>query len=182
MDCSSQVELVKLTTPEQADEEHHKLVENAEACLRALKLPYRKVRLCSGDIGFSARLCYGTAGRKHEPRTGGGGSAPRPARLVPFFPGRELSARLMLFALRVAADLEVWLPGQSRFREISSCSNCADFQARRMNLRYRPKVRDAEGPHASPSLSVSLAFADPLWPSLAFSDLLWPSLTFSGLL
>ena len=84
MACSSQVELVKLTTPAQADEEHHKLVENAEACLRALKLPYRKVRLCSGDIGFSARLCYGTAGRKHERRTGGGGSAPRPASLMPF--------------------------------------------------------------------------------------------------
>jgi seryl-tRNA synthetase len=94
------VELVKITTPEQSDAEHHALVENAEACLKALKLPYRKMRLCSGDIGFSARLCY---------------------------------------------DLEVWLPGQGRFREISSCSNCADFQSRRMSLRYRPSERDAKG-------------------------------------
>jgi len=91
------VELVKITTPEQSDEEHHKLVENAEACLKALKLPYRKMRLCAGDIGFSARLCY---------------------------------------------DLEVWLPGQGRFREISSCSNTADFQARRMSLRFRPAGLD----------------------------------------
>ena len=83
-----------------SDAEHHALVENAEACLKALKLPYRKMRLCSGDIGFSARLCY---------------------------------------------DLEVWLPGQGRFREISSCSNCADFQSRRMSLRYRPSERDAKG-------------------------------------
>jgi len=87
------VELVKICTPQQSDAEHHKLVEHAEACLKALKLPYRKMKLCSGDIGFSARLCY---------------------------------------------DLEVWLPGQGRFREISSCSNCGAFQARRMSLRYRP--------------------------------------------
>jgi len=87
------VELVKICTPQQSDAEHHKLVEHAEACLKALKLPYRKMKLCSGDIGFSARLCY---------------------------------------------DLEVWLPGQGRFRVISSCSNCGAFQARRMSLRYRP--------------------------------------------
>jgi len=101
------VELVKVTTPEQSDEEHHRLVEHAEACLKALKLPYRKMRLCSGDIGFSARLCY---------------------------------------------DLEVWLPGQSRFREISSCSNCGDFQSRRMSLRYRPSERDAKGKQKKPVL------------------------------
>ena len=99
------VELVKITTPEQSDDEHHKLVENAEACLQKLGLPYRKMLLCSGDIGFSARLCY---------------------------------------------DLEVWLPGQGKFREISSCSNCADFQARRMNLRYRPTERDAKGKQKKP--------------------------------
>jgi len=99
------VELVKITTPEQSDAEHHKLVENAEACLKALKLPYRKMRLCSGDIGFSARLCY---------------------------------------------DLEVWLPGQGRFREISSCSNTADFQARRMSLRFRPTAPDAKGKQQKP--------------------------------
>lgn len=94
------VELVKISTPEQSDKQHHMLVGHAEKCLQALELPYRKMRLCSGDIGFSARLCY---------------------------------------------DLEVWLPGQGQFREISSCSNCGDFQARRMNLRYRPKAPDAKG-------------------------------------
>ncbi len=96
----SQVELVKITTAEQSDAEHHALVEHAESCLQALELPYRKMLLCSGDIGFSARLCY---------------------------------------------DLEVWLPGQGRFREISSCSNCGPFQARRMNLRYRPSGLDVKG-------------------------------------
>lgn len=62
---------------------------------QALKLPFRRVSLCSGDIGFGARLCY---------------------------------------------DLEVWMPGQAAYREISSCSNCQDFQARRMALRYREPV------------------------------------------
>lgn len=93
------VELVRVATPETADEEHHRLTEHAEACLRALKLPYRKMRLCSGDTGFSASHCY---------------------------------------------DLEVWLPGQGSYREISSCSNCGDFQAKRMQLRYRPAA-SAEG-------------------------------------
>ena len=78
---------------------------DAEAILQALGLPYRKVRLCSGDIGFSAALCY---------------------------------------------DLEVWLPGQEKFREISSCSNCGDFQARRMGLRYRPAALDAKGKKQKP--------------------------------
>lgn len=90
----SKVELVKVTTSESSDDEHEALTEHAEAVLQALKLPYRKVRLCSGDIGFGARHCY---------------------------------------------DLEVWLPGAGEFREISSCSNTGDFQARRMGLRYRPK-------------------------------------------
>jgi len=94
------VELVRVTTPETAAEEHEALTAHAEACLRALKLPYRKMRLCSGDIGFSATHCY---------------------------------------------DLEVWLPGQGAFREISSCSHCGDFQARRMQLRYRPAQAPAEG-------------------------------------
>eukprot|EP00934_Nitzschia_sp_Nitz4_P004594 Nitzschia sp. Nitz4//scaffold63_size106090//20329//21846//NITZ4_004381-RA/size106090-processed-gene-0.119-mRNA-1//1//CDS//3329555948//4584//frame0 len=87
------VELVKITTPEDSDAQHELLTSHAEACLQALELPYRKVRLCSGDIGFAAKHCY---------------------------------------------DLEVWLPGPSQFREISSCSNTGDFQARRMALRYRP--------------------------------------------
>ena len=90
---------------EQSDAVHHEPVQHAETCLQKLELPYRKVQLCSGDIGFSARLCY---------------------------------------------DLEVWLPGQGRFREISSCSNCGDFQARRMNLRYRPTERDAKGKQLKP--------------------------------
>lgn len=53
-----QVELVKITTPEQSDAEHHALVAHAEECLKRLKLPYRKMMLCGGDIGFSAQLCY----------------------------------------------------------------------------------------------------------------------------
>jgi seryl-tRNA synthetase len=87
------VELVKITSADTSDAEHELLTSHAEACLQALELPYRKVRLCSGDIGFSARHCY---------------------------------------------DLEVWLPGSGEYREISSCSNTGDFQARRMALRYRP--------------------------------------------
>jgi len=88
------VELVKITTADKSEEEHELLTSHAEACLQKLELPYRKVRLCSGDIGFSARHCY---------------------------------------------DLEVWLPGAAEYREISSCSNTGDFQARRMALRFRPE-------------------------------------------
>jgi len=91
------VELVKITTAETSNDHHEALTADAEACLQALQLPYRKVRLCSGDIGFAARHCY---------------------------------------------DLEVWLPGAKEYREISSCSNTGDFQARRMALRYRPKPSD----------------------------------------
>lgn len=92
------VELVKITSAETSDAEHEALTEDAELCLQLLELPYRKVRLCSGDIGFSARHCY---------------------------------------------DLEVWLPGAKEYREISSCSNTGDFQARRMGLRYRPSGSSA---------------------------------------
>merc|ERR1740130_731327 len=99
------VELVKICTPEQSDEAHHQLVADVEAVMQLLELPYRKVLLCSGDIGFSARMCY---------------------------------------------DIEVWLPGQEKFREISSCSNCGDFQARRMGLRYRPAAVDAKGKQSKP--------------------------------
>ena len=87
------VELVKITSAATSNEEHELLTTHAEACLKALELPYRKVRLCAGDIGFAARHCY---------------------------------------------DLEVWLPGAGEYREISSCSNTGDFQARRLALRYRP--------------------------------------------
>eukprot|EP01039_Chlorochromonas_danica_P007959 gene7959-8779_t len=91
------VELVKICEPDKSKEEHEKLTQDAEALLQALDLPYRRVLLCGGDTGFSARICY---------------------------------------------DLEVWLPGQQAYREISSCSNCYDFQARRMMLRYRSKNKD----------------------------------------
>ena len=88
------VEMVSITTPEQSDAEHERMTAAAEAILIALELPYRKMLLCSGDMGFTARKTY---------------------------------------------DLEVWLPAQAAYREISSCSNCGDFQARRMDARYRPE-------------------------------------------
>ncbi|WP_016747367.1 serine--tRNA ligase [Rhizorhabdus wittichii] len=87
------VELVAITTPEQSDAVHEAMTKAAEAILEALGLPYRRVLLCTGDMGFTARKTF---------------------------------------------DLEVWLPGQGCYREISSVSNCGDFQARRMNARYRP--------------------------------------------
>lgn len=88
------VELVSITRPEDSEAEHERMTACAEGVLQALELPYRKVLLCTGDMGFTARKTY---------------------------------------------DLEVWLPGQGAYREISSCSNCGDFQARRMNARYRPE-------------------------------------------
>lgn len=95
----SKVELVSITRPEDSEAEHERMTECAEAVLKALDLPFRRMLLCKGDMGFSARKTY---------------------------------------------DLEVWLPSQGTYREISSCSNCGDFQARRMNARYRPK--DGKGP------------------------------------
>ncbi|MGB5950476.1 MAG: serine--tRNA ligase [Parvibaculum sp.] len=89
----SKVELVSVTTPEQADEEHERMLACAEGVLKALDLHYRVVTLSTGDMGFSSRKTY---------------------------------------------DIEVWLPGQGAFREISSCSVCGDFQARRMQARYKP--------------------------------------------
>jgi len=96
----AKVELVKICTPETSREEHETLTGHAERCLELLELPYRKVRLCSGDVGFGARLCY---------------------------------------------DLEVWCPGSGEYREISSCSNTGDFQAKKMGLRYRPAAVGAGG-------------------------------------
>ena len=87
------VELVSITTPEQSEAEHERMTGAAEHILQALELPYRRMLLCTGDMGFSARKTF---------------------------------------------DLEVWLPGQAKYREISSCSNCGDFQARRMAARFRP--------------------------------------------
>jgi seryl-tRNA synthetase len=91
------VELVKFTRPEESDAEHEKLTRDAESILERLKLPYRRVLLCAGDMGFSASKTY---------------------------------------------DLEVWLPGQGLYREISSCSNFESFQARRANIRFRPQGRN----------------------------------------
>ncbi|MEE4660103.1 MAG: serine--tRNA ligase [Halieaceae bacterium] len=86
------VELVSLVRPEDSEAAHERLTGHAEAILQALELPYRKVLLCAGDMGFSACKTY---------------------------------------------DLEVWLPAQNTYREISSCSNFGDFQARRMQARWR---------------------------------------------
>lgn len=87
------VEMVSITTPGQSIAELERITQSAESILQALDLPYRKMLLCSGDMGFSAQKTY---------------------------------------------DLEVWLPAQATYREISSCSLCGDFQARRMNTRCRP--------------------------------------------
>ncbi|MDF0543504.1 serine--tRNA ligase [Sphingobium sp. H39-3-25] len=88
------VELVTICRPEESEAEHERMCAAAEGILQALELPYRKVLLCTGDMGFGARKTW---------------------------------------------DLEVWLPSQNTYREISSVSNCGDFQARRMNARYRPE-------------------------------------------
>lgn len=90
----NKVELVKLTTPETSHEEHIKLTKDAERVLELLELPYRRIELCTGDIGFSAKKCF---------------------------------------------DLEVYMPSYNGYKEISSCSNFGDFQARRANIRYREK-------------------------------------------
>jgi len=87
------VELVKFTRPQDSAAEHEKLTRDAERVLEALGLPYRRMLLCTGDMGFSSAKTW---------------------------------------------DLEVWLPGQQLYREISSCSNFDAFQARRANIRYRP--------------------------------------------
>ncbi|RKF21057.1 serine--tRNA ligase [Altericroceibacterium spongiae] len=88
------VELVTVCRPEDWQAEHDHMVASAEAILQKLDLPYRKMLLCTGDMGATAKKTY---------------------------------------------DLEVWLPGQNAYREISSISWCGDYQARRMNARYRPE-------------------------------------------
>jgi seryl-tRNA synthetase len=90
----TKVELVSITTPEQAMAEHERMLTSAEKILQKLGLHYRVITLCTGDMGFASRKTY---------------------------------------------DIEVWLPGQNAYREISSCSVCGEFQARRMNARYRAK-------------------------------------------
>jgi len=86
------VEMVQIASPEQSHAQLEEMVGHAEKVLQQLGLPYRKVLLCTGDMGFAAQKTY---------------------------------------------DLEVWLPSQNTYREISSCSNCGDFQARRMQARWR---------------------------------------------
>ncbi|BAI61818.1 seryl-tRNA synthetase [Methanocella paludicola SANAE] len=88
----NKVELVKFSLPETSYEEHEKLTRDAEEILQLLKLPYRVINLCTGDLGFSAAKTY---------------------------------------------DIEVWVPAQGKYREISSCSNFESYQARRANIRYR---------------------------------------------
>jgi seryl-tRNA synthetase len=92
------VEMVSITTPDASEAEHERMTNCAEAVLDRLNLPYRRMLLCTGDMGGTSRKTY---------------------------------------------DLEVWLPGQNQYREISSCSNCGDFQARRMSARYRPEGEKA---------------------------------------
>jgi seryl-tRNA synthetase len=90
----SKVELVSITTPDAALDEHERMTSCAEEVLKRLGLPFRTIVLCTGDMGFASQKTY---------------------------------------------DIEVWLPGQNAYREISSCSVCGDFQARRMDARFRPK-------------------------------------------
>jgi len=87
------VELMKFTAPEQSHEELEKLTRNAESILERLGLPYRRMLLCTGDMGFASAKTF---------------------------------------------DIEVWLPSQNTYREISSCSNCEAFQARRAQIKFRP--------------------------------------------
>ncbi len=86
-------EMVSIVEPDASEAEHERMTAAAEDVLARLELPFRRMKLCAGDMGFTAARTY---------------------------------------------DLEVWLPGQGQYREISSCSTCTDFQARRMNARYRP--------------------------------------------
>ncbi len=88
------VELVSITDADASIAEHERMTASAETVLKLLKLPFRTMMLCTGDMGFGSRKTY---------------------------------------------DIEVWLPGQNAYREISSCSVCGDFQARRMDARYRPE-------------------------------------------
>lgn len=93
----NKVELVKFTKPEQSYDELEKLTNDAEDVLKGLKIPYRVVKICKGDLGFTATLKY---------------------------------------------DIEVWMPSYNRYVEISSCSNFEDFQARRVNIKYKETPKD----------------------------------------
>ena len=109
-------ELVKIVKPDTSEIEHEILTKNAEYILEALNLPYRRILLCSGDMGFSARKTY---------------------------------------------DLEVWLPSYNSYKEISSCSNCGDFQARRMKMRVKDSDVKIYYPHTlnGSALAIDRLFA-----------------------
>jgi len=88
------VELVSITSEDQSESEHDRMTTIACEILKRLELPFRKIILCTGDIGFCSKKTY---------------------------------------------DIEVWMPSQNKYREISSCSNCGDFQARRASIKYKSK-------------------------------------------
>ena len=98
----NKVEMVNIVHPEKSDETLAEMVKSAETILEKLGLPYRTVRLCSGDVGFGARKTF---------------------------------------------DLEVWVPSQNTYREISSCSNCGDFQARRASIRFKKQGEKPQFAH-----------------------------------
>ena len=98
----NKVEMVNIVHPEKSDETLSEMVKSAETILEKLELPYRTVRLCSGDVGFGARKTF---------------------------------------------DLEVWVPSQNTYREISSCSNCGDFQARRASIRFKKQGEKPQFAH-----------------------------------
>lgn len=98
----NKVEMVNIVHPDKSDETLAEMVNSAETILEKLELPYRTVRLCSGDVGFGARKTF---------------------------------------------DLEVWVPSQNTYREISSCSNCGDFQARRASIRFKKQGEKPQFAH-----------------------------------
>jgi seryl-tRNA synthetase len=98
----NKVEMVSICSPSQSQEIHQKMINSACGVLEKLKLPYRALRLCTGDMGFASQN---------------------------------------------TTDLEVWVPSQNKYREISSISNCGDFQSRRANIRFRNKEGKLEFAH-----------------------------------
>jgi len=114
------VELYKFTEPETSDAELEKMVEDADNVCQKLNIPYRVIRLCTGDLGFAATKAF---------------------------------------------DIETWAPGCGEWLEVSSCSNCGDFQARRANIRYRPE------PGAKPRLVHTLNGSGVALPRLLISVL-----------